>query len=115
MTTRDERVSAEANRDDYTVTARNLGHDLDWGLAGNATRVGHAYYWIGTCRNCAGTVHVGATWSSSGGVVDARHDRCGGPGTAVLTEIERGRLHELTGEAVADFGVAVRRVIAGMN
>lgn len=52
---------------------------------------------------------AGACWSSSRTHVDARKERCGGPGTAILTEIEAGRLHELIGEAVADFGRAVRR------
>lgn len=116
MTTRDERFNAKANRDDHDTAARNLGHALTWKLAPNATRAGHAYYYIGTCANCAGVVHVGASWSSTPSlVVDPRHDRCGGPGTSVLTEIEQGRVHELVAPAVADFGAAVRTAIARMN
>lgn len=109
MTTRDERYCATANRDDYNVTVRNLGHDLAWKLAPNATRKGHAYYFVGTCRNCGGNIHIGASWSSTDSVVDARTEKCAGPGTWILTEIEQGRLHELAGKAIADFGAAVRR------
>jgi hypothetical protein len=46
---------------------------------------------------------IGSAWSSCGGVRDARHVGCSGPGTAVLTDIEEAHVADLFAAAVADF------------
>uniref|UniRef100_UPI003F49500E hypothetical protein n=1 Tax=Nonomuraea sp. CA-251285 TaxID=3240002 RepID=UPI003F49500E len=104
MTSREEVADVKLNRDEKDGVARGLGHELTWRLGPNARRKGWAYHWIGDCVHCAATVSVGWGWSSCGGIRDARHVPCSGPGTAILTEIEAARSRELVAEAIAQFG-----------
>lgn len=102
------RIEAAACRDAQDAKACELGHALTWRLAPNSTRRGHCYSWEGECGDCGAEVLAGAWGSSCRDVRDARHDRCGGPGTSVLTEIEAGRLGELVAGAVSRFGESLR-------
>ncbi len=115
MASQSDRESAGFTRDNLDRTARNLGHHPTWALAPTTNRKGHAYYYVGTCDHCAGNAHAGPAWSSCTSVVDIRHDRCGGPGTSVLTEIEAARCSELVAPAITTFAGEVRRVISRMN
>lgn len=103
--TRFERESALANRDDWNrqVTAR--GHQLRWALAPNATRRGHAYYWIGTCSRCDAQMSVAASWTSCGGLRDVRTGLC--PGSTELTEGEQDQQAGMQA-AIDDFVAAIR-------
>jgi hypothetical protein len=116
MTSMDERRGADLQRDDMAKHIRKLGHrTMTWKLAPNSRRRGHAYHWLGMCEDCGAEVSVGASWSSCPSVRDARHDRCSGPGTKVLTEIEAARASELIAAAGAEFLKAVRRHQARRN
>lgn len=103
MTTRIEQQSARANRDDYDRQLSAAGHRMQWKLGENSRRAEYAWFWEGHCSNCGAEMSVGATWSSCGGVRDARHVPCSGPGTDVLTVIEADRSAELTQAALDDF------------
>ncbi len=102
-----EVVAVKAARDEHDGAAAGRGHRLRWQLGENARRRGHAYFWEGRCEHCGATVSVGAGWSSCSGVRHARRVPCSGPGTAVLTEIETERAHELVAAAVREFGRSV--------
>jgi hypothetical protein len=105
-----EVAAVKAARDEHDRAAAARGHALRWQLGENARRRGHAYFWRGRCGHCGAELSVGSAWSS-GGVRDARDVVCSGPGTAVLTEIEAGRVGELVAAAVADFGTEVTTAI----
>lgn len=107
--TRAQREGADFCRDDQDAKARGLGHTLTWTLGPNSHRKGCEYHWLGKCEDCAAEVSAGSCWSSCPGVRDARRDRCSGPGTAVLTEIETARVGELAAGAVSGFGARMRR------
>lgn len=104
---RQERADVLAAREEMTERAATQRHDVVWRLGPNATRRGYAYTWHGECRHCGARVTVGSAWSSCDGVRDVRTERCSGPGTAILTEIETTRVHELIADAVATFGAEV--------
>lgn len=115
MASRLQREEAQYTRDRMDQQARGLGHQLDWRPEPGCWRKGRAYRLVGTCVHCAGNVIAGVMHSSCTSVVDCRRDRCGGPGTYVLTEIEQNRCRELVADAVAEFGRAVVRSIAEQN
>lgn len=115
MASKMDREGAAFTRDNLDADATALGHRMTWKLAPDATRKGHAYYFIGTCEHCGGNAHAGSAWSSTTSVVDARRERCGGPGTAILTEIGAARRSELIAPAIAEFGAHVRRAASRLN
>lgn len=96
MTRHESRMWAAANRDDVAYDLRyQLGHEtIDWDAEHNL--------WVGTCADCGAVVVVSASHTSSRGARDARYERCE-PGTAILTEIETMRLHELANQAIRTY------------
>lgn len=115
MASKMDREGAKFTRDNIDREAATLGHAMTWKLGPNATRKGHAYYFEGKCQHCAAEASAGSMWSSCGGIRDARHEPCSGPGTAILTEIEAARAAELIAPAIAEFAAAVRRAAATLN
>lgn len=111
MTSRTEREDCDWQRDRQDEKCTGLGHDMAWELGPNSRRRGHAYHWLGRCRHDGAEITVGASWTSCGGIRDARKVRCSGPGTAVLTEIEAERANQLVNAAVAGYGRAVARAL----
>lgn len=109
MASRSEMQSADGTRDDVDARARRLGHDMTWQLGPNARRRGHAYFWRGTCTNCAATVDAGDMYSSCSGIRDARKVACSGPGTAVLTEVEADHVRAQVASAARQFDREVQR------
>ena len=105
-----DRAWADSVRDHVDAGARDLGHTLAWELGPCALVPGHAYHWVGVCGDCGATASASAGSSSCPGVRDARHERCSGPGTALLTQIETDRVRELMAAAVVEF---VAELLAG--
>lgn len=102
-----ETVAVKAARDDWNRTLTNKGHAMAWQLGPNARRRGHAYFWEATCTHCGAEISVADGATSCGGVRDARHVACSGPGTAVLTDIETARVADLITAAVTEFRTAI--------
>ena len=115
MASRTDREGAKFTRDDIDRKATALGHAMTWKLAPNSTRKGHCYYFLGECGNCGAQASAGSMWSSCQGIRAARHEPCGGPGTAILTQIEADRVSELIAPAIAEFAATVRRATATLN
>lgn len=115
MANRADRENARLTRDDVDRKAAGLGHTLVWTLSPLANRRGHAFYFIGTCGQCGGNAHAGASWSSSSSVLDCRRHECSGPGTHVLTEIEMRRFNEVLQPAIGALAAAARRTTAVHN
>jgi len=95
-----ERDGAKAVRHDIDGRASALGHRMTWKIGPNSNRKGHVYFFEGVCAGCGAEATARAGSSSCGGVRDARHERCGGPGTAVLTEIEAARFLEVVAAGI---------------
>lgn len=74
--TRIEIAGVKASRDDHHRSATARGHRMTWREGENARRRGHAYFLLGTCALCLGTIVVGSGYSSSQGPTDARKTRC---------------------------------------
>jgi hypothetical protein len=96
-------VAVKSVRDEYDRILTGRGHAMDWHLGTNARRRGYACFWEGRCEHCGAEMSVASGWTSCPGVRDARHQPCSGPGTAVLTEIETGRVSQLIAAAVDEF------------
>jgi hypothetical protein len=99
MNARQQAASVRSVRDSLDRRAQALGHQMTW----QAGRSGTATVEHGRCGHCGAEAVAGPTWSTCGGVRDARKVRCSGPGTAVLTDIESGRAKELAAGFVGRF------------
>jgi hypothetical protein len=107
MAARWEVQDVKAGRDEWDARLRAAGHAMTWKLGPNATRKGHCYHWVGLCGHCGAGMTIGRGFTTCSVVRDAREEPCSGPGTAILTEIEAQRVHDLVAGAVAEFGAQV--------
>lgn len=115
MTNKATRAYVKESRDRWNIDTTSRGHSMVWRLGPNANNRGHAYFFEGDCGHCGATMQIGHTWTSCSGVRDARDVACSGPGTAVLTEIEADRLHELCAPVIAEFAAVVAEIEASRD
>jgi hypothetical protein len=100
---------ASDTRDQLHEQLGRRGHVMSWQLHSDDPQ--YATTWDGACTDCGANASAFAHGSSMWrGGKDARHSGCSGPGTAWQDEMLRELQDRRIGEAVSEFGRAVKEI-----